>query len=79
MEPALNVSYPNIDKKPIGDAFGRAAQTYDRHAAFQRDVGERLLSKMPEDLSDKVVLDLGCGTGYFLSGFNRAWRACHQF
>lgn len=65
MEAALNVFCPSVDKKPIAEAFGRAAKTYDRHAAFQRDVGERLLGKMPKDLSGKVVLDLGCGTGYF--------------
>ncbi len=53
------------NKVAIADAFGRAASTYDKHAAFQRDVGQRLLAMMPDDLSGKVVLDLGCGTGYF--------------
>ncbi|GAA5645181.1 malonyl-ACP O-methyltransferase BioC [Vibrio proteolyticus] len=53
------------DKQAIADAFGKAAQTYDQHAAFQRDVGQRLLDQMPADLQGKVVLDLGCGTGYF--------------
>lgn len=53
------------EKQAIADAFGRAANTYDTHAKFQRDVGYRLLDKMPQDLSGKVVLDLGCGTGYF--------------
>ncbi|NVD06364.1 malonyl-ACP O-methyltransferase BioC [Vibrio sp. JPW-9-11-11] len=65
MQDALTLPTPNSDKQPIADAFGRAARTYDNHAAFQREVGERLLSKMPQDLSGKVVLDLGCGTGYF--------------
>jgi len=54
-----------VNKKAIAEAFGRAANTYDQHAAFQRDVGHRLLDKMPSDLSDKTVLDIGCGTGYF--------------
>lgn len=53
------------DKVAIADAFSKAAATYDHHAAFQRDVGHRLLDKMPRDLSNKIVLDLGCGTGYF--------------
>lgn len=52
-------------KTAIAEAFGRAAETYDQHAAFQRDVGQQLLAKMPQDLSGKTVLDLGCGTGYF--------------
>ncbi|MDR9828146.1 malonyl-ACP O-methyltransferase BioC [Vibrio sp. FNV 38] len=53
------------DKRAIADAFGRAAPTYDQHAAFQRDVGHRLLNKLPDDLTGIKVLDLGCGTGYF--------------
>lgn len=53
------------DKSAIAAAFGRAAQTYDRSAAFQRDVGLRLLSRLPEDLTGLSVLDLGCGTGFF--------------
>ncbi|HAV6899066.1 malonyl-ACP O-methyltransferase BioC [Vibrio sp. IRLE0018] len=62
--------YPSFDdtqadKLAIAQAFGKAAKTYDQHAAFQRDVGHRLLAKLPEDLSGWRVLDLGCGTGYF--------------
>ncbi|WP_045404488.1 malonyl-ACP O-methyltransferase BioC [Vibrio jasicida] len=53
------------DKEAIASSFGKAADTYDRHAAFQRDVGQRLLQKLPDDLTNKRVLDLGCGTGYF--------------
>ncbi|RTZ15649.1 malonyl-[acyl-carrier protein] O-methyltransferase BioC [Vibrio aquaticus] len=60
-----NDSLSWVNKQAIADAFGRAAKSYDQHAAFQRDVGERLLAKMPEDLSGKTVLDIGCGTGYF--------------
>ncbi|WP_321283794.1 malonyl-ACP O-methyltransferase BioC [uncultured Vibrio sp.] len=53
------------DKSAIAISFGKAADTYDAHAAFQRDVGHRLLERLPEDLSGKHILDLGCGTGYF--------------
>ncbi len=52
-------------KQAIIDAFGRAASKYDQHAQFQRDVGHRLLDKLPLDLSGYRVLDVGCGTGYF--------------
>ncbi|WP_235862844.1 malonyl-ACP O-methyltransferase BioC [Vibrio ruber] len=52
-------------KVRIAAAFGKAAQSYDRHAAFQRDVGQQLLNELPQDLRGCVVLDLGCGTGFF--------------
>ena len=52
-------------KDAIAASFGKAAETYDKHAAFQRDVGRRLLAKLPDNLTGKRVLDLGCGTGYF--------------
>ncbi len=52
-------------KARIAAAFGKAAHSYDRHAAFQRDVGLKLLNELPQDLHGYVVLDLGCGTGFF--------------
>ncbi|MEZ8042812.1 malonyl-ACP O-methyltransferase BioC [Vibrio sp. 10N.237.312.C02] len=58
-------NYVGQDKSAIAEAFGKAAATYDKHAEFQRDVGHRLLDKLPSDLSGLKVLDLGCGTGYF--------------
>lgn len=58
-------NYVGQDKNAIAEAFGKAATTYDKHAEFQRDVGHRLLDKLPTDLSGLKVLDLGCGTGYF--------------
>ncbi|GAD75733.1 malonyl-ACP O-methyltransferase BioC [Vibrio azureus] len=53
------------NKQAIAHAFGKAAHSYDKHASFQRDVGHRLLDKLPLDLTGKQVLDLGGGTGYF--------------
>ncbi|WP_139281716.1 malonyl-ACP O-methyltransferase BioC [Vibrio aerogenes] len=52
-------------KQAIAHAFSRAAHHYDQHAAFQRDTGNILLAKLPSDLHGAVVLDVGCGTGYF--------------
>ncbi|WP_411861557.1 malonyl-ACP O-methyltransferase BioC [Vibrio sp. MACH09] len=60
-----NVSAPSHRKVAIADAFGKAAKKYDKHAEFQREVGERLMEKMPESLQGLKVLDIGCGTGYF--------------
>ncbi|SIO94898.1 malonyl-ACP O-methyltransferase BioC [Vibrio spartinae] len=58
-------SFDSRRKARIAAAFGKAAQSYDRHAAFQRDVGQQLLNELPPDLRGCVVLDLGCGTGFF--------------
>ncbi|KJG11452.1 malonyl-ACP O-methyltransferase BioC [Photobacterium kishitanii] len=55
-------------KQAIANAFGRAAQHYDKSAAFQRQVGHQLLSLMPtrsSAISTPRVIDIGCGTGYF--------------
>ncbi|UAB69303.1 malonyl-ACP O-methyltransferase BioC [Vibrio sp. SCSIO 43132] len=65
LEQAVLISHHTSDKRAISESFGRAAATYDQHAAFQRQVGHLLLDKMPEDLTGKIILDLGCGTGYF--------------
>lgn len=66
MEQALESTFDShSDKSAIAEAFGKAAKTYDAHAAFQRDVGHRLLQNIPNDLSGKTILDVGCGTGYF--------------
>ncbi len=50
-------------KKAIAKAFGRAAGTYDRCAAFQRDVADRLLNHVTA-ARGLYGLDVGCGTGY---------------
>ncbi|WP_070963024.1 malonyl-ACP O-methyltransferase BioC [Vibrio sonorensis] len=65
MEHAVYDSIKICDKQKIADSFSKAAMTYDQHAAFQRDVGTRLLNLLPANLKGKQVLDLGCGTGYF--------------
>ncbi|RXJ70376.1 malonyl-[acyl-carrier protein] O-methyltransferase BioC [Veronia nyctiphanis] len=55
---------PSVDKSAVRQAFSRAAESYDASAAFQRDVGNHLLTLLP-DIRESVVLDLGCGTGFF--------------
>ncbi|MEC6906520.1 malonyl-ACP O-methyltransferase BioC [Photobacterium piscicola] len=55
-------------KLAIANAFGRAAQHYDKSAAFQRQVGHQLIELMPMQqvqCSNPSVIDIGCGTGYF--------------
>lgn len=53
-------------KSDIAESFGRAAGSYDSVAELQRRVGFNLLNQvagLPENPA--VVLDLGCGTGFF--------------
>ncbi len=64
-ELALRSCIESKDKEAISKAFSKAACTYDKHAAFQRDIGHRLLEQLPKNLSGLRILDLGCGTGYF--------------
>ncbi|UTW03821.1 malonyl-ACP O-methyltransferase BioC [Amphritea atlantica] len=51
-------------KPQIAESFSRAAVSYDSVAQLQRRIGHNLLSELSPS-SAKVVLDLGCGTGYF--------------
>ncbi len=55
---------PAFDKRQVAESFGRAAESYDKVAHFQRDVGYRLLGLIPENDYENGM-DLGCGTGYF--------------
>lgn len=54
-----------IDKRQVARSFSRAAATYDQAAHLQRATGEELLQRLPHQLSDDWVMDLGCGTGVF--------------
>lgn len=54
----------SLNKQSIAQSFSKAAKSYDNAAQFQRDVGDRLLTYMPKDCAS-VVVDLGCGTGFF--------------
>ena len=53
-----------FEKGQIAASFSRAAVSYDAVAELQRQIGHALLARLPE-LTPAVVLDLGCGTGYF--------------
>lgn len=54
-----------IDKRLLRLSFERAATTYDAAAVLQREIGERMLSRLDYvRLQPALVLDAGCGTGH---------------
>ncbi|MCK5829612.1 MAG: malonyl-ACP O-methyltransferase BioC [Methylococcales bacterium] len=57
----------SIDKRKVRQSFSSAAKTYDGLATLQRKVGVELSnnSALNESCVDKIVLDIGCGTGFF--------------
>ncbi len=53
-----------LDKKRVRLSFGRAAHTYDQSAVLQREVVQRMLSRLEVvALKPHAILDAGCGTG----------------
>ncbi|PSW07233.1 malonyl-ACP O-methyltransferase BioC [Photobacterium lipolyticum] len=67
-----------VDKRAVAEAFGRAAKHYDNAAAFQREVGHRLLDRLSAGShAGSKALDLGCGTGYFSQHLSqRGYQVC---
>lgn len=66
-ERGLVRSRTQFDKEAVARSFGQAAARYDSAAHLQRRIGARLLAHLPHFEKVKQVLDLGCGTGYFLA------------
>jgi len=54
-----------LDLRAVRKAFERAAGHYDHNAVLQREIADRLMSRLEViRLAPEQVLDLGCGTGY---------------
>lgn len=62
-----------LPRSTIARSFGSAARFYDAHAALQRQVAAQLLGLLPAQGNPKVVLDLGCGTGYCAAALQQRW------
>lgn len=53
-----------INKRAVAQNFSRAAETYDKAAVLQKEIGTRLLERLDFiKISPSLILDLGGGTG----------------
>lgn len=68
------LSSVKTDKQRIAQTFGKAAIHYDNHANIQRYSGNKLMDLARHD-SGNIVLDAGCGTGYF----SQKWKQQGRF
>jgi malonyl-CoA O-methyltransferase len=64
-EPTFAAPDPrDVDPRAVRRGFARAAATYDRAAALQREVGARMAQRLDYvKLVPSSILDAGCGTG----------------
>jgi malonyl-CoA O-methyltransferase len=69
---------PPLDMRHIRRAFGRAAATYDAHAALQHEIEQRLLERLDyvEGVPERVV-DVGAGPGGATVAIRKRWKSAH--
>ena len=66
---------PPFDSRHVRHAFGRAAATYLKHAALQREVEDRLLERLDYVTSEpQRVVDVGCGPGRAAALLRKRWK-----
>ncbi|HER34843.1 MAG: malonyl-ACP O-methyltransferase BioC [Halothiobacillaceae bacterium] len=67
-------SLPSFDQRRVRERFNRAASDYDRHAAVQREIGERLDERFGWlKLEPARILDLGAGTGQMVRAMQQRY------
>lgn len=64
-----------VDKRQVRASFNKAATTYDQVAVLQREVGDRLLSRLDlVRLQPQRILDIGTGTGQIAHALVKRYR-----
>lgn len=66
-----------MTEQAIARAFGRAARSYDEHAAVQISVARSLLAMLPDDCAAERGIDLGCGTAPMARALCTRLPDCH--
>lgn len=67
-----------FDSRHVRHAFGRAAATYEAHAALQDEVQRRLQERLDGlPLTPARMLDVGCGTGRGTAALRRRYGGAH--
>ncbi|MEM9100995.1 MAG: malonyl-ACP O-methyltransferase BioC [Pseudomonadota bacterium] len=65
---------PDISIQEIARSFSKAAASYDDCAILQNTVGDRLLERLDYvKIQPKIILDLGCGTGHYISPLKKRY------
>ncbi len=59
----------------VNARFSAAAANYDASAKVQQGAAEKLLALLPEALSPRRMLDLGCGSGQLTRRLRARWPA----
>ena len=69
---------PALDKRRMRASFEHAADTYDAAAVLQREIADRLLERLDVvRLKPRVILDIGCGTGYDVRELAKRYPRAH--
>jgi len=73
--PPLSHEAYALDRRAVRRSFDLASKTYDRAAALQTEVRDRLLERLDfVRISPAIVLDLGAGTGHASKALRRRYH-----
>lgn len=69
----LNEPEGTLNRRAVGERFGRAATSYDAHAHLQLACARTLLEMAPAVLADRRALELGCATAPLARAQRARW------
>ncbi len=68
----------SVDKRLLKSAFNSAAETYDKYAVLQKEVGARLLERFDlVKVTPERILDIGSGTGRISRAMRQRYTDSH--